>query len=195
MKSFLLFILFFQATSICFSQSLMEVAILDKSKIIYKKPFKFKLKNSKWDLKYKLESLREQKRESKNSEILTDSLILIELYQNAKSQNLENWSNEEIDNVFLIDKIEYLSVKKIKEVLNIVEKSDIKKLRKQVREYNYDKRKWRSFPLSMSRPVYTNDKKYALIAFNYGNNGGKIIVYHEDKKVWINVGVLEGWAY
>ncbi|PWH81482.1 hypothetical protein DIS18_14465 [Algibacter marinivivus] len=190
----LIILISFSYTSIS-SQSLIEAAITGKSKIVYEKPFKFNIKNGKWDLKYRMESLNEQKSNPNKSNILTDSLIVKELCKKAENQKLKNWSEEELDNIYLAKNTEYLNIKTIKNTLNLTQKSEIKILKKQIRQYNSYKNKWRSFPLSLSRPVYSENKEYALIAFNYGNNGGEIVIYQKIKENWINVGVIEGWAY
>lgn len=173
----------------------METALVEKSKLVYEKPFNFNIKNNKWKLKYRMELLREQKLDSNNSNILCDSLIIKELCEKAVNQKPKNWSKEEFKNIYLVKKTEYLNFKDIKEALNLTEKSEIKKMRKQIRQYNNYNNKWRSFPLAVSRPVYSDNKKYALIAFKYGNNGGQIIVYQKIKENWIFGGVIEGWAY
>lgn len=195
MKSFLLFIIIFQLSNFCFSQDLMEVTIQDKSKIIYEEPFKFKMKTGKWNLKYKMEYLLEHKKNINNLNIITDSLIIKELCEKAKTQNFNKWSPKEFNNAYLISNTDYLNYRKIRDSLKLSEKKEIKKLRKQINQFNNNKNEWRSFPLSLSRPIYTDDKAYALIAFNYGNNGGQIIIYKKIKNNWINAGIIEGWAY
>lgn len=195
MKSFLLFIIIYQLANLSFSQDLIKIALQDKSKIIYQEPFKFRMKTGKWDLTYRMDYLLEHKKNTNNPNILTDSLIVKELCEKAKTQNLKKWSAEEFSDVFLISNTEYLNFREIRDSLKLSEKKEIKKLRKQINQFNNDKNKWRSFPLSLSRPIFTDDKAYALIAFNYGNNGGQIIIYKKVKNKWFNAGIIEGWAY
>ncbi|MGC6431262.1 MAG: hypothetical protein ACON5F_09500 [Jejuia sp.] len=158
-----------------FLQDLLNVAVQDKSKIINQKPFKFKLKEGKWEMKYRMESLSERTLKYPNSYKLTDTSVVVELCKNSKKQDSKNWSQEEFKNVFITEDSKFLNFKEIRTNLRLEERQEIKKLRKQVNSYNFNRRSWRDFPLSLSRPIYTNNGKYALIAFKYGNERGEIV--------------------
>ncbi|RKN01786.1 hypothetical protein D7036_17375 [Aquimarina sp. BL5] len=173
----------------------MEKGLEDMTKLIYQKPYKFKVDNDKWANRNRLGSLKEQKIILDNPNILTDSLTIVELFENAKIQDLKNWNKDELKNVYLISNNQNLSFRKVQRELELSEKEQIKKLKKQIRQFNNNKSKWRSFPISISRPIYTNDKKYALIAYNLGNNGGKIVIYKLDGENWIFAGEPKRWAY
>lgn len=173
----------------------MEKGLEDMPILVHQKPYKFKVENDKWNFRNRLISLNEQKSIQNNPNILTDSLKIVELFQNAEVQDSMNWQKDELPKVYLISESKNLNFRNIRNELNLVEKKEIKELKKQIRQFNNNRSKWRSFPISISRPIYSNDKKYALIAYNFGNNGGSIMIYKLDGKKWIFAGEPERWAY
>ena len=173
----------------------MESGLEDKSKLVNKEPFKFNVDNEKWDFRNRLMSLNEQKSIQNNSNILTDSLKIVELFKNAKIQDIRNWKKEELSKAYLISELQNLSFRTVQSELNLTKKEQIKELRKQIRQFKNNPDKWRSFPISVSRPIYSNNKEYALIAYELGNNGGKIVIYKLDGENWIFAGEPVRWAY
>jgi hypothetical protein len=49
--------------------------------------------------------------------------------------------------------------------------------------------------LSVSKPIYSSNGKYAIIGFSRGNNGGQITLYEKINENWKIKKQLSKWAY
>lgn len=155
----------------------------------------YKIKNGKYDIVNRLQNLKEQYVNYENEDVIIDSVIVKQLCLKAEKLDTTNWKIDELRNAYLIDDSEILNFKHISTTNNIKEKIALKELKKQVNQVNNQPSKWRSFPITISRPLYSDDGNYALIIFKYGNNGGAINMYRLNVGQWIFAGYLDKWSY
>lgn len=195
MKNILSIILIIQFTSFCNSQKLLESILPEDAVLITREPFNYKITNSKYDIDSRLNSLREQRLHSKNDDILIDSIIVKKLCLKAENLDSTLWKPNELLNSYLTTHSKLLNFKEITTYLKIDDKGKLKELRKKINQYKYEPHKWRSYPISLSRPVYTDDRNYALVIFKYDNNGGEINIYRLINNKWIFAGRIENWSY
>ncbi len=172
----------------CFSQEVTDVALSDKTKLISENVYQFHLKNSKWDIGNYLYTLDEQK-------LKMDSLTFAQLINKTLEIKAEKWTKEEFKNAYLIKKGEVLSVKKVLSELGIKDKKEKKTIKTQIRQYNKRPNEWRSWPMSISKPIFSNDNQFCIIGFKFGNNGGHTELYKKSDSKWNRVGVFNRFAY
>ena len=120
------------------------------------------------------------------------------LIENAKISvpRYEDWTEKELPNKILVGNEEFISVKKGLEILTWNTKQDKKRVKKEIRDYNNRRTDWRNYPISMSKPIYSRNKDYALIEFINGNNGGNVSLFHKkDGQNWKYLEDIYSWAY
>ena len=186
MKNTLLLILISTFATELKAQNLLEVALEDKSLIVYDKPAKPKLP---YFILYEKEFFAgKSKSDSLNVRELMSKIDTIEI-------DYEKWTKKEIENRILVSKNKKIDLKQ--EMLKISDKpkEERKKLKKEIKGFNNNRSGWRGYPLSISRPIFTNDKKLALITIIRGNSGGSTILYQFDNGKWNYYEYLERWAY
>lgn len=186
MKNILLILLIsFFATELS-AQNLLKTALEDKSLIVYDKPVKPKLP---YFILYEKEFF--------NGKSKSDSLNIRELI--SKIDTLEtdysNWKKDELKKGIIVSKGKKIDLKL--EMLKVSDKPKIeqKKLKKEIRSFNNNKSGWKNYPLSISRPIISNDGKMALITIISGNSGGSTLLYKMEKNEWKYFEYLERWAY
>ncbi len=172
----------------CFSQEVTDVALSDKTKLISENVYQFHLKNSKWDIGNYLYTLDEQK-------LKIDSLTFVQLINKTLETKAGKWKKEDFKNAYLIRKGEVLSVKKVLSELGIKDKKEIKTIKKQIRQYNNRPNEWRGWPMSISKPIFSDDKQFCIIGFEFGNNGGYTELYNKSESKWKRVGIFNRFAY
>ncbi|MGM5470455.1 hypothetical protein ACS386_09265 [Flavobacteriaceae bacterium LMO-SS05] len=188
MKNVLL-ILFFINFYTCFSQEVFDVALTDKSKLIVDDIYQFHLKNSKWDIENYIYTLDLKKMQ-------IDSLTFVNLINKAIEQKkTEKWTNEDLKNIYLIKKGELIPTKQVLSELDIKDKKETKTIKKQISQFNNRPNEWRSWPISISKPVFSNDNQYCIIGFSFGNNGGHTELYKKSESEWKRIGVFDRFAY
>lgn len=170
----------------CFSQELMNVAVSNKTKLINEAVGKFNLDNDKWDIENYLYTMNHG---------IIDSLTFVELINKAVINKKEKWKKADITNIYLVKKGEVLSVKKVLSELNGLEKQEIKTLKKQIRQYKNNPKKWRSWPVSVSKPVFSNDKQYCILGFVFGNSGGFTELYKKEDSQWKRIAIFNRYAF
>jgi len=175
------------------SQALLEVALKDKSNIIINKPFKIDLENYTFNARdfYGYLDLID------SSFPITDTTKLKEFIALAKAAkpDLNPWIKEEMPNKIIIALEEYIKPKIGLETIGWKTKEEKKAILKEIRKYNGRGTEWRSFPLTMSRPVFNSDTTLALIGLIRGNNGGNVSLYRKENEAWLWVCELKRWAY
>ena len=172
----------------CFSQEIIDVALSGKTKLISENVYQFHLKNNKWDIKYYLYTLDEQ-------QVKIDTLTFVKLINKSLEQNPEKWKKEDFKNTYLIKKGEMLSSKKVLLELGINGKKEIKSIKRQIRQYNNRPSEWRGWPMSISKPIFSNDKQFCIIGFKFGNNGGYTELYKIVDSEWKQIGIFNRFAY
>ncbi|WP_299316037.1 hypothetical protein [uncultured Aquimarina sp.] len=186
-KLIYLFVIFFSYN--LSSQDLLGLALADKTKIITKEGYKPNLKTDKWNVNNYLYELNESK------PILKDSIILIELISKTVTQNLTEWKVDELNEVYLIKKDQKISIKAALKSVKPESKEQERELKRKIRKYNNNPNRWRGLPLSISRPVFSDDNKYGMISFKFGNNGGYSSLYQNLNEEWELIGIFNRFAY
>ncbi|WP_075344538.1 hypothetical protein [Tenacibaculum agarivorans] len=172
-----------------FSQDLLDLALVDKTKIVNKESYKPNLKTDKWNINNYLYDLNE------NTQIFNDSTILIELISKSTTQNLTEWKVDELNEVYLTKKNQKISINAALKSIKPKSKKQQRELKRKIRQYNNNPNKWRNWPLSISRPVFSDDNKYSIISYKFGNNGGYSNLYQNLNKEWKLIGVFNRFAY
>ena len=172
----------------CFSQEILDVALSDKTKLITESVYQFHIKNTKWDIENYLYTLDEQ-----NMKI--DSLTFVQLINKALEQKPEQWKKEDFKNVYLIKSGEILSSKKVLSELDIQDKKETKTIKKQIRQFNNHPNEWRGWPISISKPIFSDDNQFCIIGFKFGNNGGHTELYKKSESKWKRIGIFDRFAY
>ncbi|WP_025665522.1 hypothetical protein [Aquimarina megaterium] len=171
------------------SQDLLKLALADKTKIVNKEGYKPNLKTDKWNVNNYLYELNESKL------ILKDSIILIELISKTNIQKLMEWKVDELNEVYLTKKDQKIIIKAALESIKPESKEQERELKRKIRQYNNNPNKWRDWPLSISRPVFSDDNKYGMINFKFGNNGGYSSLYQNLNEKWELIGIFNRFAY
>ncbi|WP_338768196.1 hypothetical protein WAF17_07315 [Bernardetia sp. ABR2-2B] len=186
MKIILALILILIYTTELYSQNLLEVALDNESVIVYDQPAKPILR---------LPLLYEKKLfigESKS-----DSLNIRELMSKIDTLKIdyENWTKQDIGNKILVSKNKKIDLKQ--EILKVSDKTkeEQKKLKKEIRGFNNNQGGWKNYPLYVSKPIFTNDKKLALITIIRGNSSGSTVLYKFDDGKWSHYKYLSKWYY
>ena len=187
----IVFLCFFQVLN---GQTLFESALNGKSNIVIKKPAKINLENYVFKTREFLNWL-----DLTNVEFdIKDTIEIKALIDKAKSNEpiLENWTETDLPNKILIGNKDYI---RFEDGLNIIPwetQEDRKRIKKEIRRYNNRSSELRSFPLSISRPIYSDNGEFALIGLISGNNGGKVSLYKKiDLQNWKYIADMYGWAY
>lgn len=128
-----------------------------------------------------------------------DETVLIELIENCKNPDTTKWTDEDFTKFVFVETSEtYINAKDIIKKFNLTDKLQIKKLKRQVADFNYTN------PLTkdiyyFSRPVFDNTKTYAVISHGNGNKGlmGRdyISLFHYESSSWKEIGVIARWIY
>ena len=187
MKNILLIILISILATELSAQNLLENVLKDKSLIVYDKPTKPKLP---YFILY-------DEKDFFTGKSKPDSLNVRELMSKIDTLEIDysNWTKDDLKNRIIVSKGKKIDLKQ--EMLKISGKPKIeqKKLKKEIRGFNNNKSGWRSYPLSISRPIISNDGKMALITIIRGNSGGSTLLYKMENDEWKYFEYLERWAY
>lgn len=150
-------------------QNLIELVIKDKSLLIYEEAYNLKeadpflySDNDKEMNKYLFENFSSQIEELKNSK----------------------WKKSDF-----VDKLVVSENKKIrKREFSIIFKNlSVKKrkiLKRQIKYLNSKKKGLRSFPLKVSKPMYSKDNKFAILGILYGNKSGEYFLFEKINNEW-----------
>ena len=176
-----------------FSQNILKEIVLKENCIVIKE--KLLIKNHLEHIDYKdiLEYYNE------NNELNIFSEILFNEFK-SKLRYEENgfWKNTDFENsAYLTSFNEDLNLNNIKNLFKILNYSVEKQKQfiKQIKRYNAKISQYRNFPLMISEPIYSDDRKHLLIGINYGNNGGEIRLYENKENSWVFVINISRWAY
>ena len=177
MKNILLIILISIFATELSAQNIIDVALAEKSLIVYEKPAKPKLPFS---ILYEKEFF--------NGKNKSDSLNVRELMSKVDTLDIDysKWTENELKNRIVVSKGKKIDLKP---------KAEQKKFKKEIKGFNNNKSGWRNYPLSISRPIISNDGKMALITIIRGNSGGSTELYKMENGKWEYFEHLERWAY
>ena len=187
MKKLLLILLSFNFLN-SFSQEIIDLAVYNKTKLVFENTIPIHLKNDKWNIDNYLDILiNEQK-------VNIDSLTLVELVNKSTDKMTKQWQKNDFENVFLVKKGEKLSKKKILSELEIADKREIKTLKRQIRKYNNRPHEWRGYPIFISSPTFSADNQFCIIGFKFGNNGGHTELYKKVNSEWKLIAIFDRYA-
>ncbi|MCB4800289.1 hypothetical protein [Neotamlana laminarinivorans] len=164
----------------------MNTALSDKTKLINENVGHFNLDNDKWSIDNYLYTM------NRNT---IDSLTLVKLINKAIIKKSEKWEKGDLENTYLVKKDEILSIKKVLSELNNLDKQEIKTVKKQIRQFNNRSREWRSWPMSISKPIFSDDRLFCIVGFVFGNNGGHTELYKKTESKWERIAVFNRFAY
>ncbi|SMC87864.1 hypothetical protein [Cellulophaga tyrosinoxydans] len=186
MKNILLIILISFFTTDLSAQNLLDVALAEKSLIVNEKPAKPKLP---FFILYEKEFF--------NGKNKSDSLNVRELMSKVDTLDIDysKWTKNELKNRIVVSKGKKIDLKKEMLKMSDKPKAEQKKLKKEIKGFNNNKSGWRNYPLSISRPIISNDGKMALITIIRGNSGGSTELYKMENGKWEYFEHLERWAY
>lgn len=186
MKNILLIILISIFATELSAQNIIDVALAEKSLIVYEKPAKPKLPFS---ILYEKEFF--------NGKNKSDSLNVRELMSKVDTLDIDyrKWTENELKNRIVVSKGKKIDFKKEMLKMSDKPKAEQKVFKKEIKGFNNNKSGWRNYPLSISRPIISNDGKMALITIIRGNSGGSTELYKMENGKWEYFEHLERWAY
>ncbi|TMM55971.1 hypothetical protein FEE95_15115 [Maribacter algarum] len=193
MKRAFLLLLFFLFSAVIYSQSLLQAATKNRSNLVAKEPVKIYLDNYKFKAREFYGYLGFLETDfSKN-----DTTELKELITKAMDSepDLTKWTEKEIPNKILVEPDKFVKPKIGLEKIKWTTKEEKKAIIKEIRKYNRMKVMWPSFPLYLSRPVYSKSGNYALIGLVNGGSTGAVILYKKKDEKWTEVADLKSWVY
>lgn len=184
MKNTMLIVLMFFFTKQLSAQNLLEIVLEGKSQIIYEKPAKPKLPS------YYEEDFLNRKNKS-------DSLNIRDLISKVDSIKIDysNWTKAELKTKIIATKGTKIDLKREMLKASKRSKTEQKILKKEIKGFNNYKNGWRNYPISISRPIISKNRKMALITIIRGNSGGSTLLYKMENKKWKYFECLERWAY
>ncbi|WP_447637750.1 hypothetical protein [Flavobacterium microcysteis] len=165
----------------CFGQDLPQSVLKEDEIIINSDAFEIKSKLKRIDVR--------------SLEVPLDKAILDDLKTQAEKEKPTIWRPSEFDNRIVVSKKRSIDIETAKSILQFQDKEKRKSLIRDFKKYNSGEMFYRSFPLSISKPIYSTDGKYAVIGFSRGNNGGRILLYERIENSWRLVNTLDRWAY
>jgi transposase-like protein len=136
---------------------------------------------------------------NESSQHTLDSKILLEIIQNSKHPDTTIWTDVEIKNSILLkNRDDLVSLNQVARKFNLVDKKQIKFYRKQINEFNNLSSSDKNI-FYLSRPVFDNSKKYAVVYFDNGHGGlgggGRIILLSFHNDTWRQIGNIARWRY
>ncbi len=191
MAKIILLLLLLLPACIIRSQDLLGVALSDKTRIISKTPLKINIY---------VEGIQMELAVNKNyfdawKTKGVDSTLISELITESNFQNPSLWENQELKNAIIVQKGEKINLKEALKFTSKNSKEEIKALKYDIRTYNSHTPNWRKIPVGLSRPVYSKNQQFAMIAFRFGNEEGFISLYKKEKSNWVFIGNLGRWVY
>ena len=187
MKNILTILLIFNFSN-CFSQDIMDIALSDKTKLINEDVYQIRLKNDKWNISNYLNALNEQG-------IINDSIVLVNLINKSLKTKPEKWKKENLKKAYLVKKSQKILQKKVLAEIEILDKREIKTIKRQIRQYNNRPNEWRGWPMSISKPIFSDNNQFCIIGFQFGNNGGYTELYKKVDSKWKQIGIFNRIAY
>lgn len=193
MKRAFLLLSFFLFSTIIYSQSLLKVALKERSNLVAKEPTEIHLDNYQFKPREFFGYLGVLKTKFPKNDT-TELKELIKKAMNSKA-NLQKWSEKEITNKILVEPNEFVKPKFGLQKIKWTTKSEKKAIIKEIRTYNRNNTMWPRFPVYISRPIYSESGSYAIIGIINGGSTGKVSLYKRADETWTLVSDLRSWAY
>lgn len=176
-----------------FSQNILKEIVLKENCIVIKE--KLLIKNHMEHIDYK-DLLEYYNQENEFSDC--DEKLFNEFKSKLKNEKKGFWNDFDFENSAYLtsfnEKLNLDSIKNLYKNLNYSFEKQ-KQLIKEIRNYNSNISQYRNFPLMISEPIYSNDKKHLIIGISNGNNGGEISLYENKENSWVFVLDIYRWAY
>ena len=168
-------------------QTVIENVLGNNPHFVYHKPIG-KIKLDENDLKYYYDELT-------SNNVLIDSVILKQIIQNSSNVDTALWLDNEFSNYFIVNDLE-------KKITKICQKKfgdkRSKLINNEIKVYNNLLPSSRNI-YHISRPVYDNSKKYAVVQWDNAHGGlgggGGIIFMEYKNSSWIYVALISEWKY
>ncbi|RZJ66277.1 MAG: hypothetical protein EOO50_10115 [Flavobacterium sp.] len=184
MKTMVKTIFLFLVSQISHAQGVMDIALKNKPLLIEESAFEIKEIMSSLNVTFVNEEFH-----------IIDKPLLDDLKLQSEKEQKSSWKKSDFKNRILIRQNEKISLDSIKEVANSLNKEQKKLLTEQIKSYNANEVLYRGFPIKISKPVYSSDRRFAVVGFSKGNNGGEIVLYKLVGEKWREENVLKRWAY
>ncbi|MEN0082579.1 hypothetical protein [Flavobacterium lindanitolerans] len=165
----------------CFGQDLPQ-SVLQENEIV--------IDCDAFEIKSKLKEIDVQ-----SLEFPIDQAILDDLKIQAEKEKPTIWRPSEFPNRIIVSKKRPIDIETAKSILQFHDKEKRRSLIRDFKKYNSGEMFYRSFPLSISKPIYSADGNYAVIGYSRGNNGGRILLYMRIENSWKVINNLKHWAY
>lgn len=170
-------------------QDLLDVALTDKSTIIISKPVKINLREHSFYIHGYMEYLNHR------DTVLADTSIIRDFIRLSRSQDTTDWKTKDFNKRLVISENQIINVKKALNELETLTDVEAKAFKKEFRQYNNRTSGWRSYPIRLSKPLFLEDKKLALISVVRGNEGSEISLFELNNGKWVHLGYLERKAF
>jgi hypothetical protein len=170
-------------------QDLLDVALTDKSAIIISKPVKINLREHSFYIDGYMEYLNNR------DTVLSDTSIIRNFIRLSRSQDSTDWRTKDFDKRLVISENQIINVKKALIALGTLTEVEAKAFKKEFRQYNNPTSGWRSYPTRLSKPLFSEDGKLALISIVRGNEGSEISLFELNNSQWVHLGYLERKAF
>ena len=187
MKNFASLFLIFLSLN-CFAQNIIDFSLIEKTKLICEDVYKFQLKNDNWSINNYLYTLNEQG-------ISIDTTTLENLVIKSLEFKADKWKKEDFKKAYLFKKGKKVEIKVVLSELKIDDKKQKKNIKRFISKYNNNPTKWRGVPISISRPVFSDNYQYCIIGFRFGNSGGYTELYEKINSNWKIIGIFNRFAF
>lgn len=162
----------------------MDIALKDKTLLIEKEAFEIRKILNSLDIRFINGAFH-----------IIDKRDIDDLKFQSEKEQKSSWKKSNFKNGIVINSKEKINLDSIKVITNSLDKKQKKIFIKEIKKYNANDAFYRSFPLKVSKPIYSSDEKLAIIGFSRGNSGGEIVLYKLVDEKWIAKSTLEKWAY
>jgi hypothetical protein len=128
-----------------------------------------------------------------------DTVLLLQIIQNAQHSDTTEWAEEELPRFLLVSsRTESISIKQAVHKLSLTDKQQLRSLKRQIRRFNLTDAYDRDISY-FSRPVFDNSKSFAIIRWSDAHSGlgggGGLVLYQRTENDWVMLGELESWKY
>ena len=127
--------------------------------------------------------------------VKVDTKVLIEIIQNSKKADTTNWNDIELDSFILVKyKVDTVDLDYVIKKFKPKSKEKFDKYKTLVTDFNkipYSKKVFK-----ISRPIFDNSKKYAVLIISGGKHlggGGYVNLFHFKKGKWLFLSTINLW--
>jgi len=122
-----------------------------------------------------------------------DTKYFLEIINNSKQADTSDWQDFELPNSILVkDSIAPVDLKYVmnKFSKNTDQINHFKRATKNFNKHVADRRYY-----SMSRPVFDNEHKYAVVNISNNYYGGMLLLFNKEGNIWHEMGMIDVWRY